>query len=277
MKHKSTLKRGKRFRRHTRKKSAYGGMKSMALPVKRPLSATASSLSADAREWRPPVPAPPVVDPRAALLRAASPSAVAIDCEMVGVKPGDTSALAHVAIVDINGTQIYNKYVIPRGGINEITHNREKYSGITVRLLEEKQISGEALDFDVVKEQVHNILNNRVIIGHGLINDFIVLEYDPLPYLVWDTTTIDKYMREPAYLGGPRQAKKLQELAAEIGNNIQKININANGKPLKKGHSPLEDARASMNLFRTYIGLGKAVYRNMAKNETATGYYPDSS
>ena len=33
----------------------------MAPRVKRPLSATASSLSADAREWRPPVPAPPVI------------------------------------------------------------------------------------------------------------------------------------------------------------------------------------------------------------------------
>jgi RNA exonuclease 4 len=257
MKHKSTLKRGKRFRRHTRKKSAYGGMKSMAPPVKRPLNPNASSfISTAAPEYRPalvPEPVPePVVDPRVA-------SAVAIDCEMVGVKPGDTSALAHVAIVDINGTQIYNKYVIPRGGVGEITHNRKKYSGINVRLLEEKQISGEALDFDIVKEQVHKILNGRIIVGHGLINDFKVLEYEPTG-VVWDTTEIPEYLREPAYPGAQRKAYKLKELAAMIGNNIQRAN--------RGGHSPLEDARASMNLFRTYIGLYKVNYtgRNMSSS-----------
>jgi len=218
-------------------------------------------LSASALPFTPaaaPMPEPEI-DPRVA-------SAVAIDCEMVGVKPGDTSALAHVAIVDINGTQIYNKYVIPRGGVGEITHNRKKYSGINVRLLEEKQISGEALDFDIVKEQVHKILNGRVIVGHGLDNDFKVLEYDPRYNTVWDTAIIDKYMREPKYPEAPREAKKLQELAAEIGNNIQKIVKNANGKPLKKGHSPLEDARASMNLYRVaHFGIeSKIPYHNMA-------------
>ena len=218
-------------------------------------------LSADALEWPPP-PAPPVVDPRAALLRAASRSAVAIDCEMVGVKPGDTSALAHVAIVDINGTQIYNNYVIPPGGIESITQYRTNYSGITENLLRNSRMGAKS--FEEVQAEVHAILKDKIIVGHALINDFKVLDYYPPPYLVWDTAIIDKYMREPKYPGAPRKAKKLQELAAGIGNNIQKIIINANGKPLKQGHSPLEDARASMNLFRTYVGLGKIPYHNMA-------------
>lgn len=255
MKHKSTLKRGKRFRRHTRKMSVYGGMIRSTKP-----------LSASAPEWKPtsapPAPVPePVVDPNAAykeFLRTMAPTAVAIDCEMVGVKPGDTSALAHVAIVDIDGNQIYNRYVIPRGGVKEITHNRKEFSGITVELLKAKQKRGEALNFEVVKKQVHDILNGRVIVGHGLINDFKVLEYEPLKFLVWDTTEIPEYLREPAYPGARRNPYKLKELAARIGNNIQRAN--------RTGHSPLEDARASMNLFRTFAGLDKVDYtgRNMS-------------
>jgi RNA exonuclease 4 len=250
MKHKSTLKRGKRFRRHTRKKSVYGGMKSMAPRVGRPLSAAAP-------EWRPvPEPMPePVVDPRVA-------SAVAIDCEMVGVGPKDSegrtkSALAHVAIVDFDGNEIYNKYVIPKGGINSITNYRTNYSGIRKNLLENK--NSKALPFETVKSEVHAILKDKLIVGHGLINDFEVLEYDPPEYLVWDTTKIPEYLRKPEYLGAQRKAKKLRELAANIGNNIQRV-----GYP----HSPLEDARASMNLYRMSHSppFPKAEYGNMAKN-----------
>jgi hypothetical protein len=275
MKHKSTLKRGKRFRRHTRKKSAYGGM-----PTR--LSASALPFT--------PVAAPmpePVVDPRVA-------SAVAIDCEMVGVGPKDLkgrtkSALAHVAIVDFDGNQIYNEYVIPE---EAITNYRTTHSGITKNILENN--NSKAKPFKDVKAEVHAILNGKVIVGHGLINDFEVLDYEPSPTTeVWDTTLIDEYMREPEYPGARRKAKKLKELAAEIGNNIQKNVKNANGNPLKnengnplkEGHSPVEDARASMNLYRMSHSppFPKAEYGNMAKNMHPIryiypkGYYPHSS
>ena len=191
---------------------------------------------------------------------------------MVGVGPKDSqgktkSALAHVAIVDFNGNQIYNNYVIPPGGIEAITNYRKNYSGITENLLRNPRMGAKS--FEEVKAEVHAILKDKIIVGHGLDNDFKVLDYDSSrTNEVWDTAIIDKYMREPKYPGAPREAKKLQELAAEIGNNIQKIVKNANGKPLKKGHSPLEDARASMNLFRTYIGLDKVNYtgRNMSSS-----------
>lgn len=221
-------------------------MKSMAPRVGRPLSAAAPPfLSADAPEF---TPAPPVV---------------AIDCEMV-LGPERKSVLAHVAIVDFYGQQKYNEYVIPPGGINSITDYLTEFSGITKNLLRSEKNGGEALPFETVKTEVHDILNGRVIVGHGLINDFKVLEYDPTYNTVWDTAVIDEHLREPEYPGARRKAKKLKELAAEVGNNIQKNVINANGKPLKKGHSPLEDARASMNLYRISQGFPKIVYDDMA-------------
>lgn len=248
MKHKSTLKRGKRFRRHTRKKSVYGGMKSAPRQV-RPLRADAPSfLRAAAPEWRP-VPEPVV-----------SPSAVAIDCEMV-LGPERKHVLAHIAIVDFDGNQLYNKYVIPIGGINSITDYLTPFSGITKNLLENK--NSNALPFETVRSEVHAILKDKLIVGHGLINDFKVLDYTPDDDSVWDTTLINGYMKNhPNNIGLPegskrRQAKKLKILAKEIANN----NIQM---PEKMGHSPLEDARASMNLYRISQGFTKIVYDDMA-------------
>ena len=67
----------------------------------RPLRADAPSfLRAAAPEWRPvpePVPEPVV-----------SPSAVAIDCEMV-LGPERKHVLAHIAIVDFDGNQLYRR------------------------------------------------------------------------------------------------------------------------------------------------------------------------
>lgn len=180
-------------------------------------------------------------------------NAVAIDCEMVGV--GRESALAHVAIVDFNGNPIYDKYVIPRGGINSITNYRTRYSGITrgdLAVLDKVKHA-----FPRIKREVANILQNRMIVGHGLINDFKVLEFVPNPAFVWDTTQIDLFLQNDPYKPG-RRPRKLKALAMEFaGNNIQKSN--------EGGHSPLEDARASMNLYRLSMGYPKVEYNNMSK------------
>ena len=194
-------------------------------------------------------------------------NAVAIDCEMVGVKPSNKSALAHVAIVDFFGNQIYNKYVLPPGGIESISDYRTKYSGISKNTLTNPDNVVEK--FKTVKAEVRSILRGKTIVGHGLVNDFTVLEYDPRDNLVWDTTTINLYMQNGSYQILPngtvqisRVAKKLKVLAKNIANNnIQKNEINANGNP--KGHSPLEDARASMNLYRISQGMPKILYDNM--------------
>jgi len=268
MKHKNTLKRNSRFRHNTRKRSKYGGMIRSSKP-----------LSASAAEWMPPTapvavavapqPTPEMLKMFKEMMRIMNNKVVAIDCEMVGVGPGNINTLAHVAIIDFYGNQLYNKYVIPRGGINSITQERTEYSGITKNLLRQKEREGEALPFDTVKANVHAILNNKTIVGHGLISDFKVLDYAPDDSDVWDTAIISRYMKNhPENFNLPesqrrKQAKKLKLLAMELaGNNIQKNERNARGN--KKGHSPLEDARASMNLFRIEKGIDKIIYENMA-------------
>jgi hypothetical protein len=187
-------------------------------------------------------------------LKAQFENAVAIDCEMVGV--GYESALAHVAIVDFNGKEIYNKYVIPKGGIQSITDYRTQYSGIKPESLSHLDKSQYA--FNKIKREVHNILRNKMIVGHGLENDFKVLEFIPDPKLVWDTTKIESYMSNDPRRPGFKRARKLKVLAKEFANN----NIQLESR---EGHSPLEDARASMNLYRMSLNYPKVVYANMSK------------
>lgn len=228
-----------------------------------------NGLNPNAEEWKPSrpnshnKPLPTSYEMRNVRLNVKYPiiDAVAIDCEMVGVgRYGRESALAHVAIVDFEGNEIYNKYVIPRGGINSITNYRTRYSGITKNIL--NRLSKEEHAFNTIKDEVHSILQNRIIVGHGLINDFKVLDYDPDANhnIVWDTTVIPKYQRRNNYTKTYR-AKKLKNLSLEFtGNKIQ------NYKNIKgDGHSPLEDARASMNLFRMEHHHPKIKYNNMSK------------
>lgn len=184
-------------------------------------------------------------------------NAVAIDCEMVGVgRAGTQSVLAHVAIVDFNGNILYDKYVLPEGGIEAITNYRTKYSGIIPSTL--AGLDKRTHSFDIVKKEVRDILKNRVIVGHGLTNDFNALGFNIHNYLIWDTTQLDKYKQNHPRVPGIRQPRKLKALAFDFANN----NIQ---RPDKDGHSPLEDARASMNLFRLDAGYPKISYINMSK------------
>jgi hypothetical protein len=182
-------------------------------------------------------------------------NAVAIDCEMVGVGPYNKSALAHVAIVDFNGKKIYDKYVIPSEGIESITDYRTDYSGITpIKLV---SLNKTKHSFEIIRREVHKILKDKIIIGHGLINDFKVLNYTPVKNMVWDTTLIDTYLQNHPYIPDKRQPRKLKAISKEFANNnIQKED--------KTGHSPLEDARASMNLYRIAFLYPKIVYTNMS-------------
>jgi hypothetical protein len=247
----STLKRNLRFRRKTNKKSKYGGMEtsrpSQALRVNAPAFVPSAPLNITAEPY---IPAGmSQMNMISMFMRFMTENAVAIDCEMVGVGPSRANALVHVAIVDFMGNEIYNKYVIPKDGINSITNERFQYSGVSKNLLRDYESRGLALPYEQVKYEVAAILDGKKIVGHGLDNDFAVLEYMPNPFMIWDTTKIPEYLRNNG------SAQKLKHLASKIGNNIQKNN--------GKGHSPLEDARASMNLYRVHNSYEKIPFKNM--------------
>jgi hypothetical protein len=183
-------------------------------------------------------------------------NAYALDCEMVGVgpekyddrgRPYRDSTLAHVVIVDFKGKKRLDKYVIPKEGLDAVTDFRTDISGITKEKLE--RLNPDSHSYEKVVSLVQRLLNNKIIVGHGLQSDFKVLDNfkPPVPIVVWDTATIDKYMKNVPGYG--RGARRLVEITKEFANN----NIQVPGR----SHNPLEDAKASMNLYRIYFGYPK--------------------
>jgi RNA exonuclease 4 len=182
-------------------------------------------------------------------------NAYALDCEMVGIgplkydrgMPYRDSTLAHVVIIDFKGKKKFDKYVIPKEGIDAITDFRTEISGIRQEMLE--RLNPDTNSYEKIVAQVNDILKNKIIVGHGLKSDFKVLDNykPPVPYMVWDTAQIDKFMKNiPGY---GRGARKLIEISKEFANN----NIQVPGR----AHNPIEDAKASMNLYRVTFGYPK--------------------
>ena len=94
---------------------------------------------------------------------------VAIDCEMVEVDRWG-EGLARVSIVNYHGHVLMDKYVIPEG--DQITNYRTWVSGITPEKLDPEQ---GAIAFSLAKREAHEILKDKIIIGHSLKHDFQVL------------------------------------------------------------------------------------------------------
>lgn len=157
---------------------------------------------------------------------------VALDCEMVGTgpEPDRDSALARVSVVNFHGHQIYDSYVqikVP------ITDYRTKVSGI-----EPKHIrKGFARPFKEVQDDMKVLLQNRILVGHAVKNDLDILILKHDKRFIRDTSKYSKF-RELAPI--PGRTPGLKHLVEKLlGVEIQ---VGA--------HSSVEDARATMALFR---------------------------
>jgi RNA exonuclease 4 len=157
---------------------------------------------------------------------------IALDCEMVGTgpEPDKDSALARVSAVNYHGHQVYDSYVqvkVP------VTDYRTAVSGI-----ESKHLRRDvARPFKEVQNDVKILLDGRILVGHAVKNDLdaLILKHDKR--YIRDTSKYSKF-RELANIPGRTPA--LKTLAEKLlGVQIQ---IGA--------HSSVEDARATMALFR---------------------------
>ncbi|KAJ3011269.1 3'-5' exonuclease [Thoreauomyces humboldtii] len=152
---------------------------------------------------------------------------VAIDCEMVGVGPGGVrSMLARVSIVNFHGHTLLDTFVAPQ---EPITDYRTFVSGITPELLM------DAPDFKAVQKQVAAALDDRVVVGHALKNDFTALLLSHPSRLVRDTS-LHKPFRALAKGRSPALRKLAKQL---LGIEIQ-----------AGQHSSVEDAKVTMLLYR---------------------------
>ena len=153
---------------------------------------------------------------------------LAIDCEMVGVgpNPNDESALARVSIVNYHGHQVYDSFVQPK---EAVTDYRTHISGITPKLLQ------SARTLEVVQRDVAGLLDGSILIGHAVRNDLDALMLGHPKRDIRDTSRHSTYRR---LVGG--KTPGLKRLATDV------LGIEIQGGE----HSSVEDARATMLLFR---------------------------
>ncbi|PWN50108.1 hypothetical protein IE53DRAFT_380021 [Violaceomyces palustris] len=155
---------------------------------------------------------------------------LAIDCEMVGVGPnGSESLLARVSIVNYHGATIFDSFVKP---VEKVTDYRTWVSGVRPRDLK------NAPSFAKVQAEVASLIKGRVLVGHAIQNDLKALLLSHPRPLIRDTATFQP-LRDLAKTKYP-SLKKLSKLA--LGIEIQKEG---------HSHSSVEDARATMAIFRS--------------------------
>ncbi|XP_055969829.1 interferon-stimulated gene 20 kDa protein isoform X2 [Sorex fumeus] len=142
-----------------------------------------------------------------------NPEVVAIDCEMVGTGPrGRVSELARCSVVNYQGEVLYDKYVQPK---MPVTDFRSRWSGVT-----RQQLEG-ATPFAVARLEA--------------------LKADMGRYHTYDSAT-DPWLRHAAQLGYDRPKVSLRELSQKLlGRDVQSS---------QSGHSSVEDAKATMELYQ---------------------------
>ncbi|RAQ99520.1 rna exonuclease 4 [Stemphylium lycopersici] len=159
---------------------------------------------------------------------------VALDCEMVGVgpEPNRDSALARVSLVNYHGHQVYDSYVqVPRH--IEITDYRTAVSGIEPKHMR-KDV---ARPFEEVRNDLKILLTGRILVGHAVKNDLDVLILKHDKRFIRDTSKFSRF-RELATIPGRTPGLKL------LAEKLLGVEIQVGA------HSSVEDARATMALFR---------------------------
>ncbi|SPO22282.1 related to REX4 - strong similarity to X.laevis XPMC2 protein [Ustilago trichophora] len=155
---------------------------------------------------------------------------LAIDCEMVGVgEKGCESILARVSIVNFHGALIMDRFVRPQ---EKVTDYRTWVSGVRPKDLK------NAPSFHEVQGEVANLIKGKVLVGHAIQNDLKALLLSHPKPLVRDTSTFQP-LRDLAKTKYP-SLKKLAKL-------VLGIDIQMEGE----AHSSVEDARATMAIFRS--------------------------
>lgn len=153
---------------------------------------------------------------------------IGIDCEMVGVgpTPDKESALARISIVNYHGHQLYDSFVLPK---EPVTDYRTFVSGITPYNLR------SARTLEEVQRDVAKLMDGRILVGHAVRHDLDALLLGHPKRDIRDTSRYPKFRK----LAGGR-TPGLKKLAREVlGIDIQ-----------ASQHSSVEDARATMLLFR---------------------------
>uniref|UniRef100_A0A182LVN1 RNA exonuclease 4 n=1 Tax=Anopheles culicifacies TaxID=139723 RepID=A0A182LVN1_9DIPT len=152
---------------------------------------------------------------------------VALDCEMVGIGlDGKEHMLARVSIVNEQGAVIIDHYVKPQ---ETVIDYRTDISGIRPEHI------ANGVEFNTVRELVRQIIHGKILVGHALKNDLLVLNLRHPKYNIRDTSRFRPIAKKAGSFGTP----SLKSIAfALLGEDIQ-----------DGSHDSVEDARAAMKIY----------------------------
>ncbi|KAM3824789.1 interferon-stimulated 20 kDa exonuclease-like 2 [Vipera latastei] len=157
---------------------------------------------------------------------------VAIDCEMVGTGPGGrNSDLARCSVVGYYGDVMYDKYIRP---LSPITNYRTRWSGIRQHHMR------DAVPFKLAQREILKLLSGKIVIGHAIHNDFKALKYFHPKSLTRDTSKIPLLNRKAGF--PENESASLKRLTKQLLHRDIQVGHN--------GHSSVEDARATMELYK---------------------------
>ncbi|KAL1777566.1 interferon-stimulated 20 kDa exonuclease-like 2 [Sigmodon hispidus] len=157
---------------------------------------------------------------------------VAVDCEMVGTGPnGRVSSLARCSIVNYDGDVLYDDYVLPPC---HIVDYRTRWSGI------QRCHMLYATPFKIARRQILKILAGKIVIGHAIHNDYKALQYFHPKSLTRDTSQIPLLNRK---------AECPENITLSLRHLTKKL-LNRDIQGGNSGHSSVEDAQATMDLYK---------------------------
>ncbi|XP_057691121.1 interferon-stimulated 20 kDa exonuclease-like 2 [Corythoichthys intestinalis] len=157
---------------------------------------------------------------------------LAMDCEMVGTGPkGSISHLGRCSIVSYEGDVVFDKFIKPSV---PVTDYRTRWSGLRARDLK------NATPYVQARKEILKLLAGKVVIGHAVHNDFQVLQYSHPAALTRDTSRIPLLNRRAGF-----EEKSIASLK-----RLTKAIFNRDIQTGRRGHSSLEDARATMDLYK---------------------------
>ncbi|OLL23064.1 RNA exonuclease 4 [Neolecta irregularis DAH-3] len=165
---------------------------------------------------------------------------LALDCEMVGVGSAEdqNSVLARVSIVNYHGNVILDTFVKPR---EKVTDWRTWVSGVSPRMMT------QAREFDDVQQEVAQLLDGSILVGHAVHHDLQALLLSHPRKMIRDTS-LHKPFRSTSKGKTPALKKVVRET---LGIEIQ------GGE-----HSSIEDAKATMLLYRSHKAEFETAHRN---------------
>jgi len=168
-----------------------------------------------------------------------------LDCEMVRTLQDDRR-LARVSIVNYHLETVYDSFVLsdPRDPVQDY---RTDISGIRPSDLRK----GYARDIGVVRREVKDLFQGRVLVGHALGNDLAVLGMKYPGYAIRDTSRYAGYRK---FAGGTTPGLKL--LCREV------LGLEIQGGE----HCSVVDARAALELYRKEkVGMDADIRRKFGK------------